>query len=154
MNEFTLSNARLSVKLLMTMLLIVIGLTYLTLVVHIWIDTEMNPTLVNEAYGGMEYIELTDHAHFYLPYYSIFLFCIPVALFMFTSFSEKLKIFFATIPFVVIIIDISSMYLIPYLWIGFAWVLVFAGTILGLSYLSLFLMNMYDLWLRGKFQRI
>jgi len=148
MKNFKLSSAPLSTKLLVTSLLCIIGLTYLSLVVHIWIDTEMRPSLVAEAYGGMEYIELTDHAHFYLPYYSLFLFAIPITIFMATSYNEKLKCFFAVIPFMVIIVDIASMYLIPYLWLGFGMVLWLAGTFLGLSLLTLFLLIMYDVWLR------
>ena len=106
--------------------------------------------MITEAYGGMEYIELTDHAHTYLPYYAIYLFALPVVMFMFTSCSEKLKRFFAVFPFIVIVIDIGAMYLIPYLWKGFAYVLWLAGTCLGLSFFSLFLLTMYDVWLRKE----
>ena len=80
MDNLRLSTAPISAKLLATSLIIVIGLTYLLLVVHIWIDTEMRPSLVAEAYGYMEYIELTDHAHNYMPYYSLFIFAFPVAI--------------------------------------------------------------------------
>ena len=148
MNNLRLSNAPISVKLLVTSLLCVIGLTYLSLVVHIFIDTEMRPSLVAESYGGMEYIELTDHAHYYLPYYALFLFAIPIVVFMFTSYSEKVKSFFAVFPFVVIVIDIGSMYLIPYLWTGFAMILWLAGTCLGTILLIVFLLTFYDVWLR------
>ena len=95
MDTIRISQSSLSKKLLITSLLCITGLIYLSLVVHIWIDTEFRPSLVAESYGYMEYIELTDHAHFYLPYYWLFIFAIPVGLFMLTQFSEKLKIFFA-----------------------------------------------------------
>jgi len=148
MENFRLSTASVSTKLLVTSLLCIIGLIYLVLVVHIWIDTELKPSMVAEAYGYMEYIELTDHAHYYLPYYALFIFAIPVTLLMLTSYSEIIKIFFAVFPFVVIVIDIASMYLIPYLWTGFAMVLWLAGTCLGTSLFILFLMIMYDVWLK------
>ena len=148
MGDLKLSSASLSTKLLITSLICVIGLIYLTLVVHIWIDTELKPSLVAEAYGNMEYIELTDHAHFYLPYYALFLFAIPVTMLMFSSFSEYVKRFFAVVPFVIVVIDIASMYLIPYLWNGFAMVLWLAGTCLGTSLFILMLLLMYDVWLR------
>ncbi len=150
MENYKLSTAAISTKLLVTSLLCVIGLTYLTLVVHIWIDTEMRPSLVTEAYGGMEYMELTDHAHNYLPYYAIFLFAIPVTVFMFTSYNEKLKNFIAVFPFMVIVLDIASMYLIPYLWSGFGMILWLAGTCLGLTLLSLFFLTMYDVWIKTE----
>ena len=148
MENYKLSNAPLSTKILITSIMCIIGLTYLVLAVHIWIDTEFKASLVAESYGFMEYIELTDHAHLYLPYYWLFIFAIPVGLFMLTGFSERLKIFFAVFPFLVTIIDIASMYLIPYLWTGFAMVLVIAGSCLGTSMLALFLLLMYDVWLR------
>lgn len=148
MENFKLSTAAISTKLLVTSLLCVIGLTYLTLVVHIWIDTEMRPSMVTEAYGGMEYMELTDHAHNYLPYYAIFLFAIPVTVFMFTSYNEKLKSFIAVFPFMVIVLDIASMYLIPYLWSGFGMILWLAGTCLGITLSFLFALTMYDVWLK------
>ena len=148
LNNIRLSNSPISVKLLVTSLICVIGLTYLSLVVHIFIDTEMRPSMVAESYGGMEYIELTDHAHYYLPYYAMFLFAIPIAVFMFTSYSEKVKSFLAVFPFIVIVIDIASMYLIPYLWTGFAMVLWLAGTCLGTTLFIVFLLTLYDVWLR------
>jgi len=144
----TFSKAPTSMKLFLTLLLLVVALVYMTLLVHIWIDTQMKAANIEKAYGGMEYIELTDHAHTYLPYYTFFVFLIPVLMFMFTSYAERLKRFFAVFPLIVILIDISSMYLIPYLWKGFAWVLFFAGTILGIMFLLLFVLNLYDLWLR------
>ena len=148
MENLRLSKAPISFKLLATSLLCIVGLTYLTLLVHIWIDTEMKISMIAEAYGYMEYIEITDHAHFYLPYYAFFLFAIPVTLFMFTNYSEKLKCFLAFCPFAVIIVDISSMYLIPYLWSGFATVLWLAGTFLGLTFCTLFVLLFIDIWLR------
>ena len=148
MTQFRLSTAPLSTKLFVTSLMCVIGLIYLVLVVHIWIDTELKPSMIAQAYGGMEYIELTDHAHYYFPYYALFIFAIPVMAFMFTSFGEKLKAFFAVFPFMVVVLDISSMYLIPYLWSGFALILWIAGTALGTSLAFLILMTLYDTWLR------
>jgi|WetSurMetagenome_2_1015567.scaffolds.fasta_scaffold660087_2 hypothetical protein len=148
MGDFRLSKAPVSLKLLVTSLFCIIGLTYLTLLLHIWIDTEMKVSMIAKAYGGMEYIELTDHAHTYLPYYWLFLFTIPVTLFMFTSYRENLKRFFAVFPFVVIVGDISSMYLIPYVSTVFATVLWLAGTFLGLTFTALFLLTMYEVWIR------
>ena len=148
MEGIRLSKAPISIKLLASTLLCIIGLIYLVLLVHICIDTEMKVSLIAKAYGGMEYIELTDHAHTYLPYYSLFIFLIPITLFMFTSYSEKLKSFFAVVPFLVIVVDISSMYLIPYVSPIFATVLFIAGTFLGLTFLTLFSLLQYELWFR------
>lgn len=143
-----LSKSPISIKLLVTSLLCMVGLIYLTLLVHIWIDTELKVSMIAKAYGGMEYIELTDHAHTYLPYYTLFIMAIPITLFMFTSYSEKVKSFFAVVPFMVVVLDISSMYLIPYVSTIFATVLWLAGTFIGLTFLTLYIMILFDVWIR------
>ncbi|MHB9029466.1 MAG: hypothetical protein ACYC9O_11920 [Candidatus Latescibacterota bacterium] len=148
MEGLKLSRVPISMKLLASSLLCMLGLVYITLLVHIWIDTEMKVSMIEKAYSGMEYIELTDHAHLYLPYYSLFLFTIPIFMFMFTSFSEWIKAFFAVVPYIIIVVDIASMYLIPYVSPVFAAVLWLAGTCLGLSFTTLFVLTLYDIWLR------
>lgn len=137
-------------KLFMTTLLCMVGLVYLSLLLHIWQDTEMKPALIAKAYGSMESLELADHTHKYLPYYALYLLALPAALFMFTGYSEKIKRIFAVLPFLLIIIDIGAMWLIPYVnQVFFSWVLTFAGTFLALTFLVLYLLDIYDIWL-GK----
>ncbi|PIP21233.1 MAG: hypothetical protein COX40_00495 [Candidatus Omnitrophica bacterium CG23_combo_of_CG06-09_8_20_14_all_40_11] len=149
MENFRLSRAPISMKLFLTSLLCIVGLIYISLLVHIWQDTEMKPSLIAKGYGSMEAMELTEHTHKYLPYYALYLFAIPIILFMFTSYSEKIKRIIAVFPFLLIVIDIGSMWLIPYVSQGFfSWVLLFAGTFLGLIFLLLFLLNVYDIWLK------
>ena len=135
-------------KLLMTSLICISGLIYLVLLYHIFQDCEMKPSLIAKGYGSMEAMELTDQAHKYLPYYSIYIFLIPTLLFMFTSFSEKIKRVFAVLPYILIVIDIASMCLIPLVSKSFSWVLLFAGTFLGVTFLLLFVLLIYDLWFR------
>ncbi|PIP67947.1 MAG: hypothetical protein COW92_03705 [Candidatus Omnitrophica bacterium CG22_combo_CG10-13_8_21_14_all_43_16] len=150
MEKIRLSKAPISAKLFITALLCIVGLIYLSLLLHIWQDTEMKPALIAKAYGSMESMELADHTHKYLPYYALYLLALPAALFMFTGYSEKLKRIFAVLPFLVIIVDIGAMWLIPYAnQIFFSWVLEFAGTFLAMIFLALFLLDVYDVWL-GK----
>lgn len=148
METVRLSKAPISIKLLVTSLLCMIGLIYLTLLASIYVDSEMKIPLIAKAYGGMEWTELTNHAHTYLPYYTLFLFTIPITLFMFTSYNEKIKSFFAVFPYLVITLDIASMYLIPYVSTVFATVLWLAGTCLGLCFTTLFCLTLFDVWLR------
>lgn len=150
MENTRLSQAPISMKFLMTVLLCMVGLSYLSMLTQIWQDSEMKPSLIAEGYGSMEAMELTHHTHTYLPYYALYLFALPVILLMFSSYSEKLKRIFAVLPFGLILIDITSMWLIPYVSTGFSWVLWFAGTFLGLTFFSLFALNIYDIWLKKK----
>jgi len=148
MENFKLSKAPISMKLFMTTLLCMVGLVYLSLLLHIWQDTEMKPALIAKAYGSMESLELADHTHKYLPYYALYLLALPAALFMFTGYSEKIKRIFAVFPFLLIIIDIGTMWLIPYVnQVFFSWVLTFAGTFLALTFLVLYLLDIYDIWI-------
>jgi len=150
MVNFRLGKATLSMKLFATLLICIIGLTYITFVVQKWVDTGEWPFMVAEGYQYMEYIELTDQAHLYLPYYSLFLFAGPVILLMLTGFSENIKRFFAVFPFMVIAVDITSIFLIPYVWKGFALLLWLTGTVLGITLFTLFIMVLYDIWLRKQ----
>ncbi len=150
MEKFRLSHAPVSMKLLMTSLLCIAGLIYLCLLIHIFQDTEMKPSLIAKGYCSKEDMELTDHAHKYLPYYAIYIFLIPTGLFMFTSYSEKIKRILAVLPFLLIAIDIASMCLIPLVYQGFCWVLFFAGMFLALIFLMLFSLNIYDMWFKKR----
>ncbi len=151
MDNFRLSRASISMKLLMTALLCTVGLIYISLLVHIYQDTEMKASMIAKAYGSMESLELTEHTHKYLPYYALYLFAIPAILLMFTSYSEKIKRIFAVLPFILILIDIGSMWLIPYVnQVFFSWVLLFAGTFLGFIFLLLFILNIFDIWFRKE----
>ncbi|MDD5595501.1 MAG: hypothetical protein PHY94_04555 [Candidatus Omnitrophica bacterium] len=148
MENIRVSRAPVSIKLLMTSLICISGLIYLVLLYHIFQDCEMKPSLIAKGYCSMEALELTDHAHKYLPYYSIYIFLIPTLLFMFTSFSEKIKRIFAVLPYILIVIDIASMCLIALVSKSFSWVLFFAGMFLAFTFLLLFSLLMYDIWFR------
>lgn len=149
MENFRLSKAPLNWKLLATSLLCVTGLIYIALLVNIYLLTAMKPAMIAEGYGSMEIGELAEHAAEYLPFYAVFLFAVPTTLFMFTSYSQKLKTFVAVFPFAVMVIDISSMWLIRYASKDiFSWALWFAGTILACTFLLLFVLNICDIWLR------
>ena len=148
MENIRVSRAPVSMKLLMTSLTCISGLIYLVLLYHIFQDCEMKPSLIAKGYCSMESLELTDHAHKYLPYYSIYIFLIPTLLFMFTSFSEKMKRVLAVLPYILIVIDIASMCLIPLVSKSFSWVLFFAGMLLSFTFLLLFVLLIYDIWFR------
>jgi hypothetical protein len=148
MNDLKLSSLTLKVKIYVTGLLTLVGLTYLMLVLHKWLDTGGWPYKVAEGFQYMEYIELTDHVHIFFPYYWLFVFAIPITLFMLTSFSENIKRFFALFPFLVIVVDSACVYLIPYVSTGFAMLLWLTGVILGFTLLALLMFNFYDLWFR------
>ncbi len=148
MQDFKLSELPLSKKLFITALLCFVGLVYLLFAFNIYLSTEFSPALISESYGYMEYMELTEHAHIYLPFYGLFCFAIPLTILMFTGVNDKLKIFLGVFPFILIPIDIGLMYLIPYVSTAFSTVLVMAGSTLAIMLLIVVLLDLYDIWLR------
>ena len=96
----------------------------------------------------MDVMELSYNTHTYLPYYTRYVFALPVVIFMFSSYSEKLKLFFAVFPFLLILTDITQMWLIPYVNTGFSYGLWCAGTLLAITFLILYILNIYDIWFR------
>jgi hypothetical protein len=137
-----------SMRLFMSLLLCVIGLSYLTLLGSIWIDTEMRISNVIEGYGSFEFIELIEHSFKYI-FWFMGTFAITVFMFLFTSYPEKLKGFFAMAVPLFIISDIGSMWLIRYSSF-FAWQLYASGLILATCFLTMFSLIQYDLWLKKK----
>ena len=152
MPTFSISKASLSVKLLVTMALLGIGITYLVLALHIFIDTSFKVSIIKEAYGTMEWTELADHTHKYFPYYGIYIFAFALFIFVLgTSYPEWLKITAAVVPTILIVLDIGSMWAIRFINAEiFSWVLFLAGNFLALSFAAIFLLTMYDIWIQKK----
>ena len=144
------SKAPLSLKLLVTMAVIGIAITYLILALHIYIDTEFKVSLIKKAYSGMEWMELTDHTHKYFPYYGIYIFAFALFIFVLgTSYPEWLKRLVVIIPNCLIVLDIGSMWAIPYINADiFSWGLFLAGNFLALSFFTIAALTLYDIWLR------
>ena len=159
MNVFRIGTAPLSAKLMMTVLLCMIGLTYIAFLLPIYYDTEMKPSIVEMVYhheGEWKTLldthpELTVHVEEYLPYYTLYLLAAPTIIFMFSSYSEKLKRVLAVLPSLFIVLDIGSMWMIPfYSKTFFTYLLCIAGMLIATSFLVLFLLNIFDIWLKKQ----
>lgn len=59
-----------------------------------------------------------------------------------------LKCLLIAAPFIVLITDVASWYLTK-VWVGFAWVVIGSGAIMGISFAAMWLISMWQLWL-GK----
>lgn len=149
---FSLSRAPLSLKVLMTLALIGMALTYVVLALHIYIDTQFSIVTIEKAYSTFEWTELVDHTHRYFPYYGIYIFAFAlITLMLGTTYSEKIKMYFATVPNILIALDVGSMWAIRYIHAGiFSWVLFLAGTFLGLHFILLFFMILNEIWLKKE----
>ncbi len=138
----------LSVRVFVSLILCVIGLSYLTLLGSVWVDTEMKISNIMEAYGSFEFTELIEHSFKYI-FWFICIFTITVSVLLLTSYPEKLKRFFSFLVPLLIISDIGSMWLIRY-WsrAWFSWQLYLSGMSLAVLFLIMFLLINYDIWLK------
>lgn len=150
MGNCKLGTSALSTKLFVTLFLCLTGLSYITLLLHIWVDTEMKVSLVMQGYGTFEFTELVNQAHKYI-FWFLVTWTPLVAIFLVTSFGEGVKRFFAVVPMLLIVSDVGSMWLIRYwnkLW--FSWQLYLSGSALALLFFAMFLLINYDLWLKKQ----
>lgn len=146
MPRIKLNQGAFSSKSFISLLLCLVGLSYLTLLGSIWIDTEMRISNVIEAYSSFEFIELIEHSFKYILWF-ICIFTIVVGIFLLTSYPEKVKRIFAVSTPLFIVSDIGSMWFIGYSNF-FAWQLYLSGFILAVSFLVMFLLIQYDLWFK------
>jgi len=152
MGNYSLSKAPASLKILATMALLGIAITYMVLALHIFIDTNFKVSVIKEAYSTMEWTELADHTHKYFPYYGIYIFAPALFIFVLgTSYSDKLKIFLILASNSLIVLDIGSMWAIRFINAAvFSWGLFLAGNFLALSFGVIFLLTMYETWLKKR----
>ncbi len=144
MEFMKLKDAPLSMRLFLGLFLYILGISYLSLLSGIWIDTKMKIANIAEGYSLFEISELVEHSFKYLSWF-ISTFGIVVTLFLLTSWDEKLKRFFAVLIPVLIILDMGSMWLIRYSSF-FSWQLFVAGFLLALSFFAMFTLIQIDLW--------
>lgn len=141
MNNDRAFNSLISTKLFVVSFMCVLGLNYIPLLLNIWIDTGMKVAPVMEAYSGFEFAELVEHSGRYISWF-VFTFGLAVLTFLTaTNYSQKIKSVFSVLPFVLIISDIGSMWLIRYVSKIFAWQLWFSGFSLAVCFLVIFLLT-------------
>ncbi len=147
MEKIKLRNMPLSVKIFVSLMLCIAGLSYLTLLGSIYIDTDLKVVNIIKGYADMEYMELTAHSFKYI-FWFFGMFSIVGASFLLTSYSEKVKRVFATIVPLFIVSDIGSMWLVSKShW--FAYQLFASGAVLATSFLTMFLLAQYEIWIIG-----
>lgn len=56
-----------------------------------------------------------------------------------------LKCLLIAAPFVVLITDVASWYLTK-VWIGFAWMVILSGAVMGTSFAAMWVISMYQMW--------
>lgn len=134
-----------SAKIFLSLMLVLAGLCYLSLLAGIWYDTGMELALIIEAYAGMGAIELVQHSFRHL-FWFFGIFAVTGGLFLATRAAESVKRLLACLLPLLIMADIASAWLVsasPF----FAGLLFFCGFMLALLFFCLFVAIQRDLWI-------
>lgn len=157
MNQFTLSGASKDKKLLITLFLLCMALSYLVALVNVYDKTHFTLSGTSNHYVGNEeemifekgFSEMVEITHPHLLGMSM-MFMLLCTIFSFSSASQLLKKFIVFLSFGSIILDLGAAWLIRYVSPQFAIVMVIAGMLMGVSFLFLFLVPLKDIWLPKK----
>lgn len=152
MNRFRLSEAESSVKLLVTVFLVVVAIGYLMALLNTYDKTNFTLTGIAEHYRGneeeliypMAFGDLVSTSHTHLIGMSL-MFMALGAILMFTSVSEPVKKWIIGIAFFTIFLDIASIWLTRYIASQFAMLVMIAGVLMAISFLLLFVIPLRDL---------
>ena len=146
MHDRGFHNLPLGTKLFVSLFLCLFGLAYASFLGEIWIDTRMQIPLIAGAYGDMSTMELVTHSFRYLAWFATAFAAVGGA-FLYASYPQRWKLLFSLWAPVWIVSDITAAWLIRYADI-FAWQLFVSGFVLAATFLALFILVQWDLWLK------
>ncbi|PIQ87476.1 MAG: hypothetical protein COV73_03360 [Candidatus Omnitrophica bacterium CG11_big_fil_rev_8_21_14_0_20_43_6] len=126
----------------------VLGLSYIPLLLNIWIDTQMQVCNIQQAYGTFEFAELVEHTGKYISWFAFTFGFAVLTLLLGTDYSEKIKSVVAVVPFILIVSDIGSMWLIRFAPGIFCWQLWLSGFLLATCFLIIFLLVVSNVFFR------
>ncbi len=157
MNQINLYGMSKDKKLLVTLFLLCMALSYLVALVNVYEKTHFTLSGTAEHYVGNEeemifekgFSEMIEITHPHLLGMSM-MFLLLCTIFSFSSASELLKKFIVFLAFGSIILDLGSAWLIRYVSSQFAILMVIAGILMAFSFLFLFLIPLKDIWLTKK----
>lgn len=136
----------LGIKVFASLFLCLLGLAYVSFLAGIWLDTGIQIALITEAYRGMGAIELVSHSSRYLAWFAA-AFGAAGGLFLFSTYSDRWKLFFSLWAPAWILSDIGAAWLIRFADL-FAWQLYISGFVLAATFLALFILVQRELWFK------
>lgn len=154
LNEYRLSRARTSMKLLVTMFLICMALAYLMALFNTYDKTHFTYSGIVANYRGneeeliypKELPEMIEISHPHLLGMPM-MFLLLCVILMFTSANESLKKGIVFLSFAAIILDVGSFWLTRYVAPQFAILMFLAGLLMGVCFLLLFIIPFWEMWL-------
>ncbi|MBI3316995.1 MAG: hypothetical protein HYZ85_03195 [Candidatus Omnitrophica bacterium] len=162
MMNFQYSQARLSIKFLVTWFLMLVGISYVFGLINIYNNTGFSFTGVVVHYRGavgeelpleFAFSKLIHEHHVHLFSISMLFFLVGL-LFAFTNLPEKIKVVCISMPFVGMALDFASFWLMVFQSPLFAWIAMVFGSLMAISFFLLLGRPLYEMWLLPLFLKI
>ncbi len=151
---FEYSSARSSLKVIITIFLLFVGIGYIFGLMNIYSHTGMSYTGVVVHYRGaageetppeFAFAKLVNENHFHVFALSMLFFMIGI-LFTFTSLPEPVKDVFVVMPFLGMFLDFASLWLTVFSSPLFGWFSIIFGAFMALSFFMLIGRPLYEMW--------
>lgn len=151
---FNYSAARPSLKVVITIFLLFVGIGYIFGLMNIYNHTGMSYTGVVVHYRGaageevppdFAFAKLVNENHFHVFALSMLFFMIGI-LFTFTSLPEAAKAVFVAAPFLGMFLDFASLWLTVFSHPLFGWFSIIFGAFMALSFFMLIARPLYEMW--------
>lgn len=162
LDPFSYSEARLSLKVLLSLFLVFVGIGYIFGLVNIYNNTGLSYTGLVVHYRGdaaeltvpleFAFAKLIQEHHVHLFSLSI-LFLLIGFLFTLTELPEPAKAFFVAAPFAGMFFDFAGLWSTVFLGAGFGWVTMIFGGLMAVSFFMLIGRPLYEMWLLPVFRK-
>lgn len=157
MNGFRYATSPLSLKLVLSLFLLLVSIGYLVGLINIHLKTNMSYTGVVSHYRGnpeemkfpKSFGDLVQEQHVHIFGISM-LFVLTGVIFSFTSLPEKVKALFVTLPFAAMLFDLGSFWLLRFVSVAFGWLAIISGATMAVSFFLIVGRPLYEMWLQGK----
>ncbi len=154
MTSFRYKDAGASLKVIISIFLLFVGLGYVLGLINIYNHTGMSYTGVVVNYRGEEgetmppefaFAKLVNENHFHVFALSMLFFMIGI-LFTFTSLPEVFKCGFVAAPFVGMFLDFAGLWLTAFSSPLFGWLTIVCGGFMAFSFFMLIGRPLYEMW--------
>jgi len=157
MMNFKISTAPRTIKLILTFFLFVLALGYVMGLLNVYDKTHLSYDGVVKHIRGSEeemiyekeFGDLVSTSHTHISGWAM-MFVFVIGIFLFSSFSEKLKGILGVLSFVFIVLDQIAMWLTRYVAEPFALLFMLSGAVMAFLFYLLIALNLYELLLRKQ----
>ena len=157
MKDFRLSEANFSFKVLVSFFLLIVGLGYVFGLINIYNNTGFSYTGLVTHYRGdvpkeFAFAKLVQHNHVHLFSLAMLFFQVGI-IFSLTQIPEFLKAILIAIPFLGMLLDFTSFWLLTFVSPVFAWFSICFGGGMALSFFLLIGRPLYEMWILPLWHR-